>query len=360
MKKLIARTGLAALSMLALGAGACREQQSFVVITVLSANDTPISGIATLVVTVVNGGSSKEMTYPIPPEQIPLTLTNIADARGVFGKTFSVSFTLGHSDLVKFYVAARDASGCTIGLGMADGTIQKGGVAAVRVELDHASGPCLGADGGADGAGVTFPGCDPTTLSCNSPTLTCAVNCAALQGQCVTAGATPPGGLCDQQGNADCTPGTQCFTYSAPACNVHVCLKFCRTDDDCGPASSGSLCQGKVPCSTDAGTLLTAYHTCTFGCDPRGTATTGCPTGLHCFVVENMDQVDCACTEETRTKAVGQACLRGVDCAPGSICDLSTGKCQTICKRSLNGADCAANQSCHALTGDQVYGDCIP
>ncbi len=299
----------------------------------------------------------------MPADKSPLTITNTLDPKtGALGKSFSVSFSIGHTDITTFHVSARDAAHCTIGVGENSQNIKSGGVNNVIVSLDHTTGPCDNADGGADaeadGGGAVFPGCDPAAMSCGTG-LTCAVNCQALQGQCVLAGMTTQGGLCDQNGNRDCTPGTQCFTYSGPLCSVPVCLKFCKTDNDCGPTGSGSICQGNVSCPTDGGSLPTAYHTCTFACDPRGAANSGCPSGLHCFTVDTMDKVDCACTEATRTHTEGQACARGVDCAPGLICDLSTAKCQKICRRSDNGADCPTGQSCVALTTNTIYGICL-
>ncbi len=355
--------GVAALLALAItGAAGCRDQQSFVVITVESAEDTPITSVVDFVVVVSNSDSTNQLTYTVPGDQSPLTINNatVTDPKtGHVGKTFSVSFTIGHNGDASFQVTARDASRCAVGLGVNHQMITHGGVANVTVMLTHASGPCDNGDAGTDSAaGVVFPGCDPATLSCGA-TLTCAVNCAARQGQCVSAGGMAPGGICDQHGNADCTPGTQCFTYSGPLCTVPVCLKFCKTDTDCGPTGSGSICQGSVSCPIDGGVIPTAYHTCTFACDPRGAATTGCPSGLHCFVVDTMDQVDCSCTETTRTQTEGQSCLRGADCAPGLICDRSTTKCQKVCKLGEGGTDCAAGQSCTALTNDHLYGVCL-
>jgi hypothetical protein len=46
---------------------------------------------------------------------------------------------------------------------------------------------------------------------------------------------------------------------------------------------------------------------------------------------------------------------------PGLICDLSTAKCQRICKRSANNDDCAGGigKTCTALNNDQTYGVCL-
>jgi hypothetical protein len=355
------RGGVAALFALAIAAAGCRDQQSFVVVTVQSAEDTPITGVIDFVVVVGNGDSTAQLTYTVPADQSPLTISSasIVDPKtGVPGKTFSVSFNVGRTGDTTFQVTARDVARCTIGLGQNHQVLARGGVAYVTVPLTHASGPCENDDGGADSAnGVVFPGCDPAALMCGAG-LTCAVNCAARQGQCVTAGGTSPGGLCDQHGNADCTPGTQCFTYSGPLCTVPVCLKFCKTDNDCSALGSGSVCQGNVSCPLDGGVVPTAYRTCTFACDPRGAASIGCPSGLHCFVVDTMDQVDCACTAATQTGTEGATCLRGSDCAPGLICGRSTTKCQRVCKRGAGG-DCLNGQSCTALTNDTVYGVCL-
>ena len=73
-------------------------------------------------------------------------------------------------------------------------------------------------------------------------------------------------------------------------------------------------------------------------------------------MVDTMDQVDCTCTEATRTHTEGQSCTRGVDCAAGLICDLSTAKCQKICKRSDNSTDCTGtrHRAAPRSTTDQV------
>lgn len=356
--------GLAALTSVLLGAGACRDQQSFVVVTVDSSENTPITGVVDLVVVVTNDSNTTQLTYPVPADQSPLTITNVADPHtGEVGKTFSVSFTIGRTDSALFHVTARDASHCIIAVGENSQLIKRGGVTNVLVHLDHAGGPCDGMDGGGADAPAVFPGCDPATISCSAG-LTCAVNCAALQGQCVVAGTTAPSGLCEQ-GNASCSPGSQCFTYSGQNCSVPVCLKFCKTNSDCATTGSNSagttsVCQGNVSCPIDGGVLPTGYHTCTFACDPRGAATGGCPAGLHCFVVDTMDQVDCTCTEATRTHTEGQSCTRGVDCLPGLICDLSTAKCQRVCRRGSD-TDCATaiGKTCTALTSDQIFGVCL-
>src|SRR5206468_11589412 len=104
------------------------------------------------------------------------------------------------------------------------------------------------------------------------------------------------------------------------------------------------LCAGPVQCN---GTP-TAYHTCTFSCDPRRAAvsggTAGCPTGLSCLVVGAMDQVDCACPEATRTKTEGQTCATAAECAPGLICNFMGGTqtCRAVCRCDAQGLSCTA------------------
>ena len=129
-----------------------------------------------------------------------------------------------------------------------------------------------------------------------------------------------------------------------------------------------SVCQGPVQC----GTLVTGYHTCTFGCDPRQSAiaekTTGCPTGLACLIVGNMDQVDCTCAEKTRTGTDGADCTGGAQCAPGFICNMMGGtqKCRAVCRCDANGMACTApndctamGRTCTALTNDTIFGACL-
>jgi hypothetical protein len=83
-------------------------------------------------------------------------------------------------------------------------------------------------------------------------------------------------------------PGTQCFNYANTGCDVKVCLRFCNGNADCaafgaGGGGPGSVCEGPVMCPD----FLTAYHTCTFNCDPRAMAAAaggGCPNGLACVM----------------------------------------------------------------------------
>jgi len=204
--------------------------------------------------------------------------------------------------------------------------------------------------------------------------MTCQVNCRTKLAECTAAGSGAPGSTC--QMNSDCTPGTQCFDYSGTGCNVKLCLRFCNSAAQCtqpGPEAGvtpGSVCMGPVQCSG----APTAYHTCTFACDPRFAAAssgaTGCPSGLACLVVGTADQVDCACAEATRTKREGDACTLAADCEPGLVCDFigGSGTCRPLCRCDLVGTSCSNAQNdcptagthCAPLLYDTLYGACIP
>jgi len=342
---------------------ACRDQQSFILVTVQARSTTqPITGVTDLVVAVTNGGMTQPVTYS-SPAGAPLTIDQV-------GKTLSVSFDVRRAGDVILDVEARTKT-CTIATGHGDAIIKRNGVNTATVLLDPIGCRPFGVDGGDDGgrdggdarqpsqpdAEITFAGCDPAASTCGA-NMTCAVDCTSQMGLCVAGGSGPPGALCSQ--NTDCAPGTQCFNYSGCAVDggvVGVCLKFCKTDGDCG--GGGSLCRGTVPC----GATVTSYHTCTFACDPRGAATQGCPAGLRCFVVETMDQVDCGCVDPSRAQQEGQECdhARGLDCGPGLLCNVMGGtqRCRKVCKRSDNGADCSAGQTCTMLSNDQIYGACL-
>jgi hypothetical protein len=229
------------------------------------------------------------------------------------------------------------------------------------------------ADGGADDGGT---GADGGVLAC-TPTQTCQVDCtppnnAPARNECVPGGTGAPGTVCTT--NADCQPGTQCFNYASTGCNVKLCLRFCNTSADCaafgaGGGGPGSFCEGPVMCPA----FLTAYHTCTFNCDPRAAAAAtrgGCPMSFACVLVATGDQVDCACPEATRTKQEGEACTKAADCAPGLICNQMSGTktCRSICRCDANASgvctatpnDCPkAGTTCRAVTNNTIYGICL-
>jgi hypothetical protein len=365
---------------------ACSKPKSFIVLTMHSAEAAPITPVTEVVVTVKQGSTlSITLTYP-PQDGNPLTIDQ--------GNTnnLSVSFTGARSGTVDLTVSAKNAAGCTIGFLALPVLIRQGGVTSATVDLAAQTECTTPADGGVDAGGDAFPGCDPVTPAC-MPGDTCQVNCKTRSGQCTQGGTGAPGTICVD--NRDCAPGSQCFDYSgAGGCNVKVCLRFCNGDQRCSssPADAGtgaeagtidgggadgdassrasgpqSLCQGLVPCPSG----LTAYHTCTFACDPRATAatahTSGCPEGLSCLVVGNMDQVDCACAESSRKGKDGEACASGSQCAPGYICNMmgSTQTCRAVCRCDAKGMsctaanDCGGGKTCSALTNDTTFGVCL-
>jgi hypothetical protein len=367
----------------ALSAGACHKPKSFIVINLLSADARQISGVNRVVVHVSQPSSSLDtmLTYLVPAKDGMLVInqTNRND--------LSVSFTGGRSGPVSLDVDVYDDMiPCKVG--SAQGVsipIRQGDVVAGDVQLNALS--CTTADGGVDAQeGDAFPGCDPAEPGAVcAPTQTCQVNCKTSKGECTAGGAGGPGAPCAK--NLDCAPGLQCFDYSGTGCAVKICLRFCNDDNACGSSSpsgadagqnqsasdggaaaSGpaSVCQGLVPCNG----VITAYHTCTFACDPTQVAatagTTHCPTGLACVVVGGMDQVDCACAEASRQGKDGADCTGGADCAPGYICNsmADTKKCRAICRcDAKNGACTAANEcggnGCSALTNETTFGVCL-
>src|SRR5262249_22405668 len=236
---------------------------------------------------------STTLTYPAPSITIDQVTKN----------DLSVSFTGARSGTVTMSFALRNSTGCTVGIGSTTAVIKMGNVATAAVDI-FKSPSCNLPDGGTpleDGA--TFPGCDPVMPLCGGGK-TCQVNCATRLGECIMGGQGGHGSACMK--NNDCMPGTQCFDYSGAGCNVKLCLRFCNDNSQCevaqpdggtndgGGAEAGaaavgthSICAGPVQCMG----VATGYHTCTFACDPRLAVTqaSGCPTGLSCLVVGNMD-----------------------------------------------------------------------
>ena len=377
-----------------LGAAACSSpSKSYVALTLSTVDPTPIKDILEVVVTVTQGAAlTKTLTYRPPSDAGSITIDQVTKT------DLSVSFSGAQSGTIGLAVEVRDDRGCTIGAGSTTAIIRKGDIATAAVGL-VVENSCA-EDGGVVPTGDAFPGCDPATPVCTVAIETCQVNCDKRVGECVMGGTGAPGSTCKT--NADCAPGSQCFDYTSTGCGVKVCLKFCNDDNACGtshvadagaanpdaasdgaagPGDAGapaaapastvgthSQCLGPVEC---AGGIVTAYHTCTFACDPRASAatahTTGCPTGLSCLVVASMDQVDCACAESTRKGVDGAPCTGSVDCAPGFICNLmgAARTCRAVCRCDAQGMTCAADnecaggKSCAALTNDTTFGVCL-
>jgi hypothetical protein len=361
---------------IALSMSACSSPKSFVVLTLRSMDPTPIPDVTDVVVVVSQTSThmTKTLIYPPQAPSAHITIDQVTKT------DLSVSFTGAQSGTVDLAVTARNAAGCSVGFGQTTAVIKMGNVSTASVDLAVVNEDCNQADGGADARGDAFPGCDPVTPLCAAGQ-TCQVNCTKKVGECTAGGNGAPGTPC--QLNADCRPGSQCFDYSATGCNVKLCLRFCNDEIGCGTTTTGSgdggaggstgnsvgtrsLCMGPVQC----GTIVTAYRTCTFACDPRqaAIAASGCPTGLSCLVVAGMDQVDCACPEKTRTGTDGSDCTGSAQCAPGFICNMmgATRKCRAVCRCNATGMTCTApndckmaGTSCVPLTNDTVFGVCM-
>jgi hypothetical protein len=376
------RVSAAALTGALLLAAGCSEPESFIVLSLRTATPTPIINVANIEVIVSKGTTRmRTLTYAAHGMEI-----NQTDSR-----TLSVGLSGSETGTVSFAVNALNSLGCAVGTGpgsVETGSVEikKGNVAYLTVSLT-ASTACSNVDAGVPEVpeGGTLPGCDPVNpqstatgvITCMA-TQTCQVDClppmnAAPRNECIAGGTGGPGSVCNT--NADCMPGTQCFNYTNTGCAVKVCLRFCNGSADCAAFGAsgggpGSTCEGPVRCSA---TFLTAYHTCTFNCDPRAAAAAtrgGCPTGLACVMPAAMDKVDCACPEATRTKLEGEGCAAAADCAPGLICNQMTGAktCRPICRCNANAAgvctatpnDCpTAGTTCRAVTNNTIYGVCL-
>jgi hypothetical protein len=359
--------------------GGCSGPESFVVVSMQSATTTaPIANITNIQVTVKKGTTlMRVLTYAAHGMTIDQTPP---------AETLSVGFSSDETGNIDFNIDALNSLGCIIGHGTTAQEIKKGNTAFAPVASLAAGLSCDNVDAGAPEVpeGGTLPGCDPVNpqsvdagaTTC-SATQTCQVDCvppmnAAPRNECIAGGTGGPGTVCAT--NADCMPGTQCFNYTNTGCAVKVCLRFCNGNADCAAFGAsgggpGSFCEGPVRCSA---TFLTAYHTCTFNCDPRAAAAAtlgGCPAGLACVMPAAMDAVDCACPETTRTKREGDMCASASDCAPGLICNQMTGSkiCRPICRCDANAGVCTAppgdcptaGTTCHAVTNNTIYGICL-
>jgi hypothetical protein len=346
---------------------ACSSPQSFIVLVVASATGTPIANVAELTVMVSKGTTEmKTLTYSASD------LTLVADADTSLG-TLSVSFSGGETGDVVFEVKALDARGCDVGDGTTIVTIKKGAINEGVVELDAGTGcPTDGGGSEAGDGGTPLGGCSLVHPQCAVANQTCQVNCTTKTNACMMGGTVAAGGSC--QSAADCTPGTQCFDYSNLGCALKICLPFCDGNTDCAAfgndgAGPGSFCRDPVVCPN----LMTASHTCTFNCDPTASAAalngSGCPSGLACLITASMDQVDCACPEQSRTGHEGDACTSSATCAPGLICNAQGGaqSCRPICRCDAVGGSCTATNTdcptagthCTVVTNDTIYGICL-
>ena len=343
----------------------CSSPQSFVVLVLeSSAPSSPIVGVAQITVVVSQGTvEMKTLTYPAG------NLSIISDADANIG-TLSIGFSGTETGDVKFQVTALDARGCAIGTGTAIVTIRKGGINEAIFPLNPGD-RCPGDAGAPDLApGSTFPGCDPASLlACPTPE-SCQIDCTNRSNICAVAGQSGPGGSCAN--NVGCAVGSQCFDYSTLGCTAaQLCLRLCSGDGDCAAAGDGgvgpgSFCRDPVAC----GGVTTAYHTCSFSCDPTAAAAvgspahTGCPAGLACVIPSSMDHVDCSCPEATRTGKENAPCTSTSQCAPGFLCEQT---CRAVCRCDAQSGVCTApndcptaGTTCTVVPNQTIYGVCLP
>lgn len=332
----------------------CKDD-AFAVLSVVTYADT-IAGVAQFRVHVGNGADVDRLFYP---RQATESLTLSMD-RPV---TFSVQFSSSRTGTATFEVEPLDAEGAVLGYGKADASIVKENVFEVTVRVvPGALRPEHGQDGGAGSLDAGAMACDPyAPASACGAGQTCGLLCAAGQpaiGMCYAGGAGQPGAVCAT--NSDCSPGSQCFTFSATGCLVTTCLRFCKDDSACG--ESGAYCNVPIPCGSSA-----PYRACSRPCDPTGAGTAGCATGLACFIYSD-ETTDCACPG---LGTLGSPCSQNqgcngelgcTGCAAGLSCVVPTGStagiCRPVCK--LAAPTCPTGTACRSFAGSTrlVYGFC--
>src|SRR5664279_5308573 len=106
------------------------------------------------------------------------------------------------------------------------------------------------------------------------------------------------------------------------------------------------------------GTTSPDFAACSRPCDPTGSGTVGCATGLSCFVYTG-ETTDCACAG---LGDVGASCTQNSSCVGKSDCAgcrtglscvvltggaASAGACRPVC--SLTSPSCPSGTTCHAF-----------
>jgi hypothetical protein len=319
-----------------------------------------IDGVAQFRVHVESGSAQDTLLYPKQPsESLHLDTSHPV--------TFSVEFSASHAGPATFEVEPLDLNGTALGYGKSSIAIAKNKVVDVSVLVVlGALRPEHGLDGGtAVDGGPSQLSCDPyaPSTACGA-NQTCGLLCGTDQpaiGMCYAAGPGRPGDACTS--NNDCAPGSQCFTFSATGCSVMTCLRFCGSDAMCG--EQAAYCNVPIQCGNTP-----PFAACSRPCDPTGTGTIGCATGLSCFVYTG-ETTDCACAGQGD---LGAACSQNsgcngesgcAGCRAGLSCVVPTGSaagasgaCRPIC--SLAAPVCPTGTTCHAFQGSThlVYGFC--
>jgi hypothetical protein len=331
---------------------ACKDD-SYAVVSVLTRTDS-LPGVAQFRVHVSNGSASDTLYYPQgPTESLVLDMSHAV--------TFSVQFDSGRGGQTTFEVEPLDVNQVALGYGKADAAIVKEKVFKVAVQVvPGAIRPEHGLDGGTGSLA-----CDPyaPSTACGSGQ-TCGLLCGAGEpaiGMCYAAGAGLPGSVCAS--NNDCAPGSQCFTFSAIGCQVMTCLRFCN-HDDAACAETGAYCNVPIQCGSTPD-----FAACSRPCEPTGAGTTGCATGLGCFVYTD-ETTDCACpglgtlgASCTQNQGCNgelgcTGCQAGLSCVVPSGSTTSSGVCRPICR--LAAPVCPTGTTCIAFQGStkKLYGFC--
>jgi hypothetical protein len=333
---------------LALLASGCSDK-SYALVSVLSAGGQ-FNDVAQLHVEARNGAALDTLDYR------PKTAVVRFDETQPL--TFSVGYhSSSHSGTLLITVTPLNQSGMVLGYGEGTAKLVDDGVINVSVRVTRgASPPARTPDGGApDGGPDAAALCDPvtpTTCAGGTCVLVCRDNQPAV-GMCTTSGTKQPGELC--MGNEECSPGSQCFSFSCGTAGppIGACLRFCNDDSMCGTGH----CATPVPC----GGAPTPYKACSRTCDPVGAATQGCAAGLHCFVFAG-ETPDCDCAGSKHVKTDAMPCASSEECAPGLLCVNMAGAktCRPLCRLDMPNV-CGEGRKCTQLVDPAytTYGACL-
>jgi hypothetical protein len=332
-------------------AGGCASDKSYALVSVLSSGGQ-FNDVAQLHVEARNAASLDMLDYK------PRAGTAVVRFDETQPLTFSIGYhSSSHTGTLLVAVTPLDQAGKVLGYGEGTAVLVADQITNVTVRVTRGASPPARLDGGApDGeAPDAAPLCDPVTpTTCNGGTcyLACRTNQPAV-GMCTAGGSKQPGEACT--GNEECSPGSQCFTFSCGSQPVvKTCLRFCNDDSVCGTGHCGT----PVPC----GGQSTSFKACSRTCDPVGTATQGCAAGLRCFVFAG-ESPDCDCAGDTHVKTEGTDCAVSDECLPGLLCvKMAAGKtCRPLCRLDTPGT-CAEGQKCTLLVDPEykTYGACLP
>jgi hypothetical protein len=340
---------LSVLSFLLLCAG-CADD-SFVVVSVTTHSGS-LDNVDQLRVYVKSGTSEDVLLYPKKAAR-PMHLDTLPAV------TFSIDFG-SSTGAASVEVEPLASDGAVLAYGRASASIVRRGVVSLPVEVFLGAVRPAHPPGGEDSM-LCAPSAPADACGANR---TCGVLCSPqtpAASLCYGAGTRDPGESCTSTN--DCSPGAQCFTFSAAGCNVTTCLKFCDDDSSCG---GNANCNVPVACGTSA-----PFKTCSRPCDPTLASSTGCAPGLACSVYAG-NRTDCACPG---LGSVGASCTRNSGCsgepgcagcsaglscviATGAVPGSGTGVCRPVCR--LADRTCPAGTTCHAFdnASQPLYGFC--